>query len=523
MARDVEVNVTANDKTGNGLAAAERGFQETARRAETESDRMGSGLVAKVTRFAPKLTGALTGAIGTAGSSGGPILAGGLAAASPVIAAGLSGAIIGGAGIGGVVGGLVVASKDPRVAAATKALGDDLQDRLEGAAQGFVGPAIEGVGIIDKALDSIDVEQIFADSSAFVIPLAEGVGRAIEGLGDGIEDLVANAGPVIDQIADGIGDIGEEIGDGLSSLADNGESAADSLNQVFDTVELVTGATFDLINGVMEVKEFFDEFAGGIFAFDSGLKILNATFGENDEIAEAVASTYEQVEEAVDDGTGALTDYQKAMREVSDEMLAQTDPLFGLLDAQNDVTAAQNTYTEALKKHGPRSQEAKDALANLGQAAFRMNSQVGDAAGGFNGKLTPAMKTALRNANLSETQIDKLEKQLRDAAAAANAWEGTFRQTYLVTRKENIDYGGNSVTGARAGGGSVLAGESYLVGEDGPEILQMGSRSGNVISNDAIGGLGGTGDLYLTLDLGRGIEERLRIDRRDLKRRAMAA
>jgi hypothetical protein len=521
VARDVEVNVTANDKTGNGLAAAERAFRETAKRTETESDRMGNGLVGKVTQFAPKLTGVLTSAVGTAGQAGGPLLAGGLATAAPVIASTIAGGIIGGVGLGGVVGGLVVASKDARVAGAIKGLGDGLQDRLEGAAGAFIGPAIEGVGIIDKALDSIDVEGIFAKSSAFVVPLAEGVGRAVEGLGNGIEDLVDNAGPAIDSIATGIGDVGEAIGDGLSSLADNGESAAESLDLVFDTIVLVTDAVFGLINGAMEAKEAVDDFAGGVLAFDSGLKLLNLTFGENDEIADATADTYELVEDAVRSGEGALTDFQKAMRDVSDEMLAQTDPLFGLLDAQNQVTDAQKDYNDALKKHGPRSQEAKDALANLGEAAFRMNGKVADAAGGFDGRLTPAMRTALRNARLSETQIDKLERELRAAASAAKAWEGTFQQTYLVTRKENVSYGGNSVTGARADGGPVDAGESYLVGERGPEILQMGNRSGTVIPNHALSGLGG-GDLYLTLDLGEGITQRLRVDRRDLKRRAMA-
>ena len=40
----------------------------------------------------------------------------------------------------------------------------------------------------------------------------------------------------------------------------------------------------------------------------------------------------------------------------------------------------------------------------------------------------------------------------------------------------------------RANGGPVSAGGSYLVGEKGPEILQMGSRGGNIIPNNAIGG-----------------------------------
>ena len=42
--------------------------------------------------------------------------------------------------------------------------------------------------------------------------------------------------------------------------------------------------------------------------------------------------------------------------------------------------------------------------------------------------------------------------------------------------------------GKRANGGPVSAGGAFLVGEKGPEILQMGSRSGNIIPNNEIGG-----------------------------------
>ena len=39
---------------------------------------------------------------------------------------------------------------------------------------------------------------------------------------------------------------------------------------------------------------------------------------------------------------------------------------------------------------------------------------------------------------------------------------------------------------------SVSAGGAFVVGEKGPEILQMGSKGGNIIPNNAIGGGGGT-------------------------------
>lgn len=74
----------------------------------------------------------------------------------------------------------------------------------------------------------------------------------------------------------------------------------------------------------------------------------------------------------------------------------------------------------------------------------------------------------------------------------------------------------------RASGGPSAAGRSYLIGERGPEVLTMGSRSGWITPNRELPDGGAGGDLYLTLDLGRGIEQRLKVDRRDLKRRATA-
>jgi hypothetical protein len=73
----------------------------------------------------------------------------------------------------------------------------------------------------------------------------------------------------------------------------------------------------------------------------------------------------------------------------------------------------------------------------------------------------------------------------------------------------------------RASGGPTEAGETYIVGENGPEILQMGNRSGNVIPNHALANAT-DGDLYLTLDIGDGIEQKFRVKMRDLKLRASA-
>ena len=59
---------------------------------------------------------------------------------------------------------------------------------------------------------------------------------------------------------------------------------------------------------------------------------------------------------------------------------------------------------------------------------------------------------------------------------------------------------GNLFVGKTANGGPVTAGVAFLVGEKGPEILQMGSRGGNIIPNNAIGG-GGTTNNMITVNV----------------------
>lgn len=61
----------------------------------------------------------------------------------------------------------------------------------------------------------------------------------------------------------------------------------------------------------------------------------------------------------------------------------------------------------------------------------------------------------------------------------------------------NPDYGGK-----KAGGGPVMAGQSYLVGERGPEILTMGGTGGMITPNDKIGG----DTYYITINAAPGTD-----------------
>lgn len=59
---------------------------------------------------------------------------------------------------------------------------------------------------------------------------------------------------------------------------------------------------------------------------------------------------------------------------------------------------------------------------------------------------------------------------------------------------------GGGIAGARAAGGPVLPGRTYLVGEKGPELLQMGGSGGYVVANDNMGGGAGAVTIHQTFE-----------------------
>ena len=60
-------------------------------------------------------------------------------------------------------------------------------------------------------------------------------------------------------------------------------------------------------------------------------------------------------------------------------------------------------------------------------------------------------------------------------------------------------------SGKKAMGGPVGANKSYLVGEQGPEILRMGNQSGNITPNHKLGGMGST-SVVVNVDASGGSE-----------------
>lgn len=375
MARDVEVDVTANDKTAAGLLSAERNFRRSGDRIKKESDKFGDGLsgdlLRSVEKVSPKLAQTLAGAIGEAGVISVPELAAGLALGAPLIGSVISGAIIGGAGLGGVVGGVLLASKDTRVQAAFNGMAVRFEGRLERASVPFIDTTIRGIDTIERHLDGINFERILGNSAAFVEPLANAVGSALEDLGDGLDSLVANAGPAIGAIANGISDIGDSVGNGLESLADNGDQAQAALTAVFDTVEAGVDVTFAVVNAMTELAEQVGkvgEKAHELTGWDASVRQMRtATVGAASAAAEFQRVTDEMAESAkgLADGINSVVD---AIHGWYDENLALVGSETSAFEAIDNATAALKDNGRTLDVHTGKGRANRRALTDAAGA-----------------------------------------------------------------------------------------------------------------------------------------------------------
>ena len=383
MARDVEVNATASDKTSPGLRSTERSFREAQKRIQKQQDeataKFGKNLGSTLNTVAPNLTKKLVAALDSAGAVGGPALAGGIIAAAPVIAGTLQAAVIGGAGIGGVLGGVLLVSRDARVKAAGGELAQNLLGQLQEDATPFIGPVLRSIDMIGDRATKLDplFKRIFSNASRYVEPLTSGVLDFAEPVLIGFDKLVAKAGPVIESMRRGFGQLGDAIGDTLGDLSEDSDSAARSLDSVFTTVSELVRVVGPLIDGLTKVNGWLEKIgmSGGLL--NSLARLRDAVDGNTESAGtfvrrqRDVVTSFQQTTEDSYDYAAGLRDAQAAVQGVYE---ANRD----LYSSTTSVASAFATATQAARENGrtlslntEKGRANRDALANVAGALQR--------------------------------------------------------------------------------------------------------------------------------------------------------
>lgn len=423
MAKDVEFNYTANDRTGSAAASAQRNIRKTGDAVKSESSKIenifGKGLVQIAESFSPKLAETLTKAFSSAGEAAGPVLIGVVAASLPVLGSLVSAAIIGGAGIGGVVGGVLIASQDARVQGAFAGMKTRIGNQLKDAAIPFISQTIAGIDEIEKSVSGINFKAIFSSASQFVVPLAHAAGQAISSVGEGVTRLIQNARPVIDVISIGITAVGKAIGDVFDELSDNGVEAASALESAFGVVYVTIEAVGAIINALTESYGFLAKF--GLF----GSAVQQQYY--------AIDAAQKQAAKSAGTSTGPITSFMDAVKDAGGAAGSAAPKVDDLTQSIDDAASAGQGFYSSTTSVGEAIANLQKSLKDNGKT-LDQNTEKGrnnrtalvNLASALTGnydayvKLNGAGKGAETVANNNRASFVKLATQLGLSKTAAN-------------------------------------------------------------------------------------------------------
>lgn len=310
----------------------------------------------------------------------------------------------------------------------------------------------------------------------------------------------------------GFGQWIKNLGDsdlGLSSLTGTNKVFAESSDNTAKRLKAIDDGLVQLVQGghADQAKDAFDALATE--ARRSGVSVdeLKAGLpGYTEAQKNATGATKEAVTALADQGT--------ELQRVSNSLKAQTDPLFAVYDAQEQVNKAQIAYDAAVRKSGRGSQEAATASRALDKATIGLVGSLSAASGG-SAHLTAQQQALLRAAGISTTRIKQLDTSLYNAWKQAQKLDNfnidvTVAQHFKMFGKpystlDPYHIGGLAHGGVRGAAGGGPRGGATLVGENGPELVDLPPGSAVHTAGDSarmMGGMGGgSGPIVIQINL----------------------
>jgi hypothetical protein len=341
VARDVEVDVTANDKTAPGLTSAERNFKRSQDRIMKEQDRAAEqaskGMLRIVGAVSPKLAASLTDAFSGSAARAGPILAGAAVVAAPVIGATLAGAVVGGAGLGGLVGGAILASRDARVQAAGKQLSKRLLTSLEQDSVVFVQPLLRSIDKVDQRFAKLrpTIQKIFRDSAGYADPLVDGALAGAEKLIAGFSKAVGRAGPVMDSLGNAANRVLGAVGDMFGTLSQDADEGADAIDDL-------TGAAVNFIRTATGIVHTLSNIYGWLQKQDAGWDNFRHKLEDTLSVGDRAGMQF-------DITADGLSRVDRRARDAAEGMRRVGSGTFGASDAFQDGSKSAEEHARALE------------------------------------------------------------------------------------------------------------------------------------------------------------------------------
>lgn len=189
-------------------------------------------------------------------------LAPAVVAAGPFIGGVLGSAIVAGLPIGVIAGGIALIAKHPVITKAWQDLSGLVVKDLKFAASSMIQPTQVAIGIMTKAWKDMnkEINAIFFNSAAFIVPLTTGITDGLKFIIQGIDDLVRNAGPVIKVLSDGFTRLGKAIGEMLTKISSDPEAIKGMSDALEDFIGLLVLVIAWLGNFIVSASRAYSQF-----------------------------------------------------------------------------------------------------------------------------------------------------------------------------------------------------------------------------------------------------------------------
>ena len=186
---------------------------------------------------------------------------------------------------------------------------------------------------------------------------------------------------------------------------------------------------------------------------------------------------FKKIKQGVDELIPKIIEYSEAEKGVATEVIKQQDAKNKIVETNGKIKTGVEQLTEAEKRAKEEAEKLEETFKKIGESV--RNDLVSNLREAINGSQTfgQAMNKVLGNLKnkLIDLALNKAISGLGNALSGGKGFGGFL---------------GGLFGGGKEMGGRVNAGGAYVVGERGPEILQMGSKGGNIIPNSQIGGGG---------------------------------
>lgn len=303
-------------------------------------------------------------------------------------------------------------------------------------------------GALEAANDSVAKIGAAANGAArqFAVGLAPAISTTLERIMKGVD------------VADGFRKAGSAIGEAFIVAFEVIGQAVQKAMIMFDKLKLK----------ILEATKAFREWAGMDTAVvDANMGFLKTQINRDETNLQLAENNK---------GTGLYASY---MREVERLEKENTREKVGLGNWSKNTSTALDETTTAATKLARATESIGKAGEKAGTAAAKGFDKLGNAIGGA-GEKTEDFETKLQG--LTTNALSSFFSKITSNSSILSAISGDLAN--LAAPIVETIFGG-----FRAGGGPVMGNGLYMVGENGPELLRIGSKQGHVTSNkDAFGG-----------------------------------